>query len=181
MNVKGSIFITLVKVIKADKTGVYNKYLTNKDREIIQRKVLPSSWYPYETYQHCLKAVFEVVAKNDLNVAKEWGRLECQVAMTTVYQVMVKGKDPLSFLKSYQFFHRSFYDFSRSEVDVEGTNQAVWKLHDFDTTFAAVYYLIQGWLEHGMELCGAKNVKSVFLTKSWEGHPFTSMRFTWNM
>jgi hypothetical protein len=34
-------------------------------------------------------------------------------------------------------------------------------------------------MERGLELCGAKDVKSEFATKSWEGEPATSIRFTW--
>ncbi len=177
--VKGPVFIELVKMIKKDKSGVYDTYLTKKDREIISQKLLPSTWYPYEIYKRCLQAVFEVVAKNDLEVAKEWGRAACQTVMTGIYANVVKNCDPFSFIKKYQTTYRNIYDFGKTEVVAEGENQAVYTLSDFDAQFALGYYPIQGWLERGLELCGAKNVKSEFVTKSWEGQPATSIRFSW--
>jgi hypothetical protein len=179
MNVKGSIFIDMVRLIKKDKSDIYNKYLTDSDRRIINQRIMPGGWYPYETYKHCIAAIFEVVAKNDLDVAKEWGRYACQSAMTTTYSGIVSGRDPLFFIKNYEVTNRMFYDFGRIETIVEGKNQAVYKLSGFDAEFVVFYYLIQGWMERGIELCGAKNIESEFITKSWEGQPFTSMRFTW--
>jgi hypothetical protein len=179
-NVKGSIFIEVVKRIKKDKSGVYKKYLTNEDWDVISQNLLPSSWYPYEPYKNCLKAIFKVVAKNDLEVAKEWGRTSCQAVMTGIYASVLKKKcDPLSFIKQYDTTYRNFYDFGQTVVIAEGKNGALYQLSDFDEQFALVYYAIQGWIERGLELCGAKNVSSEFVTKSWEGKPFTSIRFTW--
>ena len=76
--------------------------------------------------------------------------------------------------------HKSFFDFGKTEVDVEGKNQAVMKFSNFDVKCAPIFYTIEGWLERGMELCGAKNIKSEFSTKSWEGHPATSWQLTWS-
>jgi hypothetical protein len=179
MNVKGSIIINMIKMIKKDKSGVYDKYLKNNDRELIDQKIIPSAWFPFDTYKRCLNAIFEVIAKKDLNVAKEWGRMECQVAMTNVYSSIVAGHDPVTFLRRYEIIHKNFYDFGRTEVIVEGKNRVLYKLSEFDAQFVVLYYVIYGWIERGLELCGAKNIKCEFVTKSWEGHPATSMRFTW--
>ena len=178
-NVKGSIFIALVKMIRKDKSGVFDKYLTDKDREIISQKILASTWYPYETFKHCLEAIFKVAAKNDFEVAKDWGRLVCQEVMTNIYKSLMKDCDPFSFIKKYEVTHMNLYDFGKTEIIEEAKNRVIHKLSDFDGQFALLFYIHQGWIEHGLELCGAKNVKSEFVTKSWEGHPFTSMRFTW--
>ena len=179
MNVKGSVFIDFVGVIKKDESGVYDAYLTDKDREIISQTMWPSTWYPYETYKHCLKAVFKVIAKNDLKVAKEWGRTSCEAIMTKIYKSILKERDPFSFIKKFETINRSFFDFGKTEIVAEGKNRAKYTLSSFDAEFAPLYYIIQGWIERGLELCGAKNVKSEFVTKSWEGQPFTSIRFTW--
>jgi len=179
MNVKGSVFINLVKAIKHDKSGAFNKYLTDKDRALLSNKILPSSWSPFETYEHCITAIFEVMAKSNPEVAKRWGRSECRAAMTGIYASFVDGQDPISFIHEYGMVHKRFYDFGKVEVMVEGKNQAVFKLIDFNTRCIPLYYFIQGWLEQGMELCGAKNIKFTFLSKSWEGHPDTSIRLTW--
>lgn len=56
-NVKGSILLDWVKAVRADKKGSYDKLLSDADKEIVARTILPSSWYPFETYMACFKAV----------------------------------------------------------------------------------------------------------------------------
>ncbi len=178
-NVKGSIFIDVVKTIKKDKSGVYDTYLTLEEWKILSQQIMPSTWYPYETYKTCLKAIFEIIAKNDFRVAKEWGRTSCQNIMPSIYSSVLKNCSPLSFLKKFETVYRSYYDFGNTEIVEEGKTQAVYKLSEFDAQFTVIHYTIRGWIERGLELCGAKHVKSEFVTKSWEGQPFTSIRFTW--
>ncbi len=179
MNVKGSIFVDLVKIIKSDKSGVYDTYLTNRDRDIIDHKIFPSSWYPFETYKRCLNAIFEVIAKKDPEAAKEWGRVTCKKVMTGVYTTVMKGCDPLTYLQKCETINKQFYDFGKTEITIEGKNQAIYKLSGFGADFIVFYYVSEGWVESGIELCGGKNIKSELVTKSWEGQPFTSIRFTW--
>ncbi|MBP7766032.1 MAG: hypothetical protein K4445_09410 [Deltaproteobacteria bacterium] len=179
MNVKGSVFINLVKAVKHDKSGAFDKYLTPKDRSILGGKILPGGWYPFETYEHCITALYDVAAKKNPETAKAWGRSECKAAMTGLYASFVSGQDPISFIHEYGRVHRRFYDFSRMEVVVEGKTQVLFKLLDFNTKCVPLYFIIQGWLEQGLELCGAKNVQFTFLSKSWEGQPDTSIRLTW--
>jgi len=181
MNIKGSVVIEVVKVIRKDKTGVFDKYLTGQDREIISQKILPSIWYPFETYKHCINAAFEVYAKKNPEILREWGRNAAQAAMTTLYTAYVTGRDPLTFLNKYEMIHKSFLDFSRVEVIKEKENQVLFKLHEMDPECVPFFYIIQGWLERGMELCGAKNIKLEFISKSWEGNPETTLRISWTM
>ncbi|MBN1662358.1 MAG: hypothetical protein JW943_02045 [Deltaproteobacteria bacterium] len=179
MKVKGSIFINLIKVIKSDKSGIFDKYLTAQDRGIINQKIYASFWYPYETYKNCLNAIYDVYGKKNPSAAKEWGRTGCKQAMTNMYSAFISDGDPMSFINSYGMIHKNFYDFGELEVIEEGKNQAVLKFTGLDAQCVPIFYMLQGWLEEGIALCGAQNIKGVFLTKSWEGHPETSMRFTW--
>lgn len=181
MNVKGSICIDLVKMIKNDKSGACDTYLTDKDRQIMSQRILPSIWYPYEAYKHWITAIFEVFAKKDTEVAKKWGAAVCQAVMTTMYAALITKRDPLDFLNKYGSIHKNFYDFGKIDVIVEKENQVLFTLpQEFKDCFP-VYYLIQGWLERGMELCGAKNITVGFISKSWEGKPDTTLRITWTM
>jgi hypothetical protein len=181
MNVKGSICINLVKMIKSDKSGACDKFLTDKDREIMNQKILSSIWYPFETYKHCINALFEVFAKKDPKVVIEWGRAVSQNAMTTIYAAYITSRDPMYFLNKYEIIHKNFLDFGKIEVVLEEQNQVLFKLSQLDPECVPFFYLIQGWLERGIELCGAKNIKIVLITKSWGGQPDTSFRITWTL
>jgi hypothetical protein len=39
--------------------------------------------------------------------------------------------------------------------------------------------MMRGWLERSLELCGAKNIKTEALTKSWAGAPETKFKISW--
>lgn len=181
MNIKGSIFIPVVKGIKSDKSGVFDKYLNNKDKDIISQKILPSIWYPFETYKNCINALFEVFAKKNPEIVIDWGRMASQQTMTTIYSAFVTKRDPISFLNKYEMVHRNFYDFGKIDVTTEKENQVLFKVTQIDPQCVPVFYLIQGWIEKGIELCGAKNIQIVLLTKSWEGHPDTTFRINWTL
>jgi hypothetical protein len=179
MQVKGSIFVEFVKTIRSNKTGVFDKYLTAADREIISQRILPNIWYPYETFKHCLTAVFEVLAKQDLEVVKEWGRAYGQAIMTTLYVTILKKGSPLSYVKRIGVLVRTFFDFGRVEIVLESETQAVYKIYDFDLQYAPIHYLLNGWIERTMEICGAKDLKCKTITKSWAGDANTSIRLSW--
>jgi hypothetical protein len=180
MSAKGSIIVPWVKAIKADKSGVYDKYLSNKDREIISERLLPNVWYPFETYRSCVNAVFEVIAKKDLETITEWTRIFSQQVMTGLYGGVLEGVTPLNYIKRCGRIFRNFFIFGKIEGAIEGENQALVKVFfESDIQFIPFNYIIKGWIEGNLALCGAKNVKGEIITKSWEGSPYTSMRFTW--
>jgi hypothetical protein len=181
MKVKGSIFIEFVKAIRANKTGVFDKYLTDEDREIISQRIMPNIWYPYETFKHCLWAFFEVMANKNLETIKGWGRLYSELVMPKIYAAILRTDDPLSFIKRVGVFERNFFDFGRVEMVLERNTQAVYTVTDLDPQFAPIQYMLFGWIERIMELCGAKNLRCTTLTKSWEGAANTSVRLTWTV
>ena len=180
MKVKGSIFVEFVKTIRANKTGVFDTYLTPEDREIISQRILPNIWYPYETFRHCLTAIYEVIGKKDLEVVKEWGRLYGQALMTTLYVGILKKGSPLTYIKRISVLVRNFFDFGRVEIVLESETQAVYKIFDFDPQYAPVHCILIGWIERTTEICGAKNLKCETVSKSWEGAACTSTRLSWD-
>jgi hypothetical protein len=179
MSVKGSVLVPWVKGIKANKTGVYDKYLSNKDREIISEKILPNVWCPFETYRHCVNALFEVVANKDPEVIADWTRIFSQQVMTGLYGGTLEGLTPLQYIKRCATIIRTYFSFGKIEGVVEAEKQALFTVSEFDMQFIPLQYIIKGWIEGNLSLCGAKDVRSEIITKSWEGAPNTSMRFTW--
>ena len=92
--VKGTILIDFVKTIKADKSGAYDEFLTDQDREIISQRILPSGWYPYQTFRNCFNASVQVLAKNDMEKVEQWGRLYGEAIITSVYKGLIKEGAP---------------------------------------------------------------------------------------
>jgi len=166
--VKGTVLVNSVKLIRADKSGIYDQYLTEEDKAIISRRISPAVWYPYETFKHCFKAIFEVAAKKDLDQVRKYSRFAGEMMITDIYKDTLKPGDPLSHLRKIPIYILTFYDFGQAEVVVEKPNQVLVRLIDYDPDFAPFYYMLAGVFECIAELCGGQNVRCEFVTKSWE-------------
>ncbi len=129
---KGSMFIMFVKAIRADKSGAFDKYLTDSDREVISQVILQSGWYPYETYKNCFKAVAEVMANNDPKTLIEWGREYGEATMSSIYKTVVKKDDVVSAMDTYQNVFKSQFDFGEIKCDVTGDNELEITISGFD-------------------------------------------------
>src|SRR5271157_5487019 len=93
--VKGTTMMYFVKTIRANKSGVYDKFLVDEDRAIIGTQIFPATWYPYETFKRCFLAVYEVIAKRSLEEVKEWGSLFSELIMTKILRNTINGDKPL--------------------------------------------------------------------------------------
>jgi hypothetical protein len=179
--IKGSILVDFVKTIKADKTGAYERYLTAQDKNIINQRILPSAWYPYETFRNCFNAVFEVLAKKNLDMVRQWGRFYGEQIIESLYKGLLKQGHPLDYIRKYEVYIKNFFDFGKIEVIEEAQNQVLIKMSEFDPEFPPLYSIMLGWLERTLELCGAKNIKMEVVSKSWEGAKETAVRFKWTL
>lgn len=177
--VKGSMLVDFVKNIRASKSGAYQDRLTDQDREVISGRIIPSAWYPFETYKNCFNAVVDVEAGGDMKKVTEWGRIYGEAIVTALYKGVIKTGNPCETLKRYDMFWPNFFDFGKVETTIDSDTEARMTIRDFDPDFEALYYMIRGWIERSVELAGGKNVEIVLLSRSWEGDPETSIRISW--
>jgi len=178
-SVKGSLFVDFVKTIRANKTGAYDSYLFDEDRKVLEGRILPSSWYPFETYKRCFQAVGKVVAHGSDSVYRGWGRQFCDEIMLSIYKRMLSDTSPMQTMRRYVSMFSMFYDFGTLELEERSENEVVLAFRDFDRDFAELYQLFYGWIERSLELSGAKDVQMNFLTCSWLGAPDTRFQIQW--
>ena len=179
--VKGTILVDFVKTIRADKTGAYDSYLTDEDRRIISERILPSGWYPYDTFKRCFNAVVAVLAKNDMEKVRQWGRIYGENIITNVYKGFIKQGAPMESLKKYSTYIRNLFDFGEFIVEPVSENEAFIIVRGLDKDFEPQYHMMRGWLERSLELCGAKDIKVEVISLEWEGAPETKSRISWKI
>ena len=177
--VKGSIFIDFVKTIKASKNPAYEKYLTAEDKQLLSQRLLPSAWYPFETFKHALEGIFEVLAKKNLDTVRGWGRVYGEAIISGFYTGIIRDGRPLESLQKYPTYLKNMLDFGSMEVKESGTNEALVTIRNFDPAFVPFFYIMFGWLERSLEMCGAKDVKSELISATWQGAPETQVKFVW--
>lgn len=177
--VKGSMLVTFVKAIKADKTGTCKKLLTDEDKEIISKLILATKWYPFETYKNCFKAVCKVNAGNNPEMLRQWGRLAGEETMTNIYKTVLNRKDAASALSAFQTVVKNVYDSIKIEKTMLSDNEVMITISEFDPDFQEWYLIGLGWIERTIELVIKKAVKSQIIEKSWLGAPATVFKMSW--
>jgi len=179
--VKGSILIDFIKTIKASKDPAYERYLTAEDRQLLSQRLLPSAWYPFETFRHAFQGIFEVLAKKNLDTVRSWGRLYGEAIVSGFYKGIIRDGHPMDSLQKYPTYLRNMLDFGSMEVKETGPTEALVTIRDFDPTLVPMFYMVFGWLERSLEMCGAKEIKSEVLAASWQGAPETKVKMTWKL
>ena len=57
---KGSLLKYVIKIIRANKTGVYDEILTEDEKRFVNQQVLDAVWYPYDFYKKLYNAIRKV-------------------------------------------------------------------------------------------------------------------------
>lgn len=179
--VKGSVLIDFVKTIKASKSQAYDKYLTEEDKKLFSQRLLPSAWYPFDTFKRAFLGVFEVLAKKDLETVRKWGRMYGEAIISNLYRGIIREGHPMESLLKYPTYVRNMYDFGKVEVKELGPTTALITVTEFDPDFVPFYYIMFGWLERSLEMCGAKEIQSELVSASWQGAPQTQIKLSWKL
>jgi hypothetical protein len=173
------MFKMIVKAIRANKSGVYDNILSAKDREFLSQNILSASWYPFDIYKRAFNALAEVMAKDNTDTWIQWGRMEGEATMTTIYKATIVDGDPHMAMEKFKRFFKLMYDFGELVIERISDKEMTITWKDFDPDFKVLYYVGIGWVERFLELCGARDLKSQFLTKSWEGAKETKIQVLW--
>jgi uncharacterized protein (TIGR02265 family) len=177
--VKGTMILGLVKTIRADTGNTYDPHLTDQDRALVARQILPSSWYPFDQFKRIFNTVMEVLVGSNTELVRTIGRSYGRDIVHSVYKNLVIEGDPMESLKKNQIAFKMFFDFGESSFERLSDHSGRVTIAGFDPSFERFYYILAGWLEECLELSGAKNVNSTFTSRSWEGDPDTVVEFSW--
>jgi uncharacterized protein (TIGR02265 family) len=179
MQVKGSMLMFVVKGVRAAGIEHFDHLLTDADRELLNQRILPINWYPFENYRRLFDSLVTVVARGNTRTVRQWGRDYGSTILEGVYRSVISPGNPLRSLKNYEQRFSSFYDFGALEVTETGPGSAQLEIRSFDPTWASIYEMISGWLERTIELAGGKDPRIEFLARSWAGDPSTIYSVSW--
>ena len=180
-HVKGSLFVEYVRMIRKLKDRDWDQYLTAEDREVMAQMILPSGWYPLETYQRMGIAVLHEIAGAKMETVRAWGRMSTDEILNT-YKTMIVEGEPVETLKKFQVLRNRFLDFEGLAVEPrEGKRVRLNVDVPFNDKLAdeACAFQMLGSFERLIELSGARNVRHEFVKKLWEGDPISVIEFSW--
>jgi hypothetical protein len=117
--VKGTLFVDYVRMIRSRKDVDWSKYLEPEDLEFLDEhvRILPSSWYPFDTFERYGLAVLEVIAGGKVEFAHMWGRMSTDLLLG-VYTTMLEPGDPAESARKLDIVRSGFFDFPGISVEL---------------------------------------------------------------
>jgi len=179
-NVKGVLFLDYVRMIRKSKGVDWKKHLTEADVNLIENWIEPSHWYPFDTFQRMGEAILAEIAAGDMDLVRSWGRLSVS-SLISIHEFLVKKGSPGESLKRFQLLKSSFFDFDGFSVEMISDTSATLKVYiaTREKSLEPSSYQLVGMVEGLIEVAGARDVQSRFLSKSWEGADKTLVDYAW--
>ncbi len=100
MEVKGTLLLHWVKAIRANRDKDWSDSLTAEDWELIDGRILPSNWYPFEQWVRIGSALFKVAGNRDLNLTRVFG-LDWMKNFLEVYKNILVDGDPAASITKF--------------------------------------------------------------------------------
>jgi hypothetical protein len=178
--VRGILFLDYVRMLKAQKSVDWATHLPPDDVGYLSERIDPDGWYPMESFERMGNQILATVAGGQLLAVHHWGRLSASVLRAAHPQLLAQD-DPVESLSRFRVLRATFFDFEAIEVPM---------LHDGEAQLVIHYYMgmpaeeaaavqTQGFFEGLLWLAGAKDVRSSFREKSWEGAARTLLDLKW--
>ena len=168
VHVKGSALKTSVAFISAKfgESG-WKKVLSSlpdKDREILSKRVLVSSWYPFSSYLSLLTTADKMFGKGDFALCADMGRYSAESDLGSVYMVFNKEANPHFIISRAAAIWKTYYDSGRMEIAEKGDKSVTLRILGFSSPARQHCLRVQGWMEMALRLSGGRNVR-VFESK----------------
>jgi hypothetical protein len=177
MRVKGTWVLDYARIIRATKDRNWDKYLKPEDWDIINGKVLPSNWYPYDFFLRAAWATFQEVGQGDLEMARSFGKFTLQ-NMLKVYKTLVVPGNPAASVEKLASLRRNFFEGGiGTEIPGKGPDWLTYRIprpgqgEDMEE-FKAFSYQLAGNIEELAKQAGARDLKVEFDIKE-EGADIT--------
>jgi hypothetical protein len=180
--VKGTMMADQVRMIRANKDKDWNKYLKSEDWNIIKGMVLPSAWYPLDTYKRCGRATFQVLAGGNTDLVRLRGRIRGKELFESTYKHIISDRNPMNALSSFVNLYGHLFNFSPLEFKKIDAKHAciLYSYRDPSDPGNLPYcYQLMGHLDTLVEMSGGTNVKIELKEKIWEGASATVFNIQW--
>jgi len=178
--VKGTLFVDYVRMLRAKKGADWARYLSPTDLDYLNQHIEPNGWYPMATFERMGVAILAEVAQGDLDLVREWGRYSIDWLCAQHPNLVAHG-DPCETLMRFQVQRQSFFDYpslTMREIH-DGGAMVVIAYGMCDRAEEAASHQTLGFFQRLLEVSGAKNVRVGFNSRSWNGEADTVLFMDW--
>jgi hypothetical protein len=178
--VKGSLLVDFVKMIRATPDLPWADHLPAEDLELVNQMILPASWYPLESFQRIGLAVFKLVAKENYDMLRAYGRSQADKLHQENPGMVSQGR-PGDTLEKQRVIQQRFYSFDLTESEDVGPGHIIVHIYT-NPEEVGVKMMIEinsGQVERLIELSGGTNIEVKLIEAVWEGADRSSLEVKW--
>lgn len=178
--VKGTLFVDYVRMLRSRKDIDWARYLEPEDLPFLSQRIALEGWYPMATFERFGLAILAEITRDDLFLARAWGRMSAEFLVTDNEQLLVSD-DPRESLMRVLVFRKSFFDFEVVSIPQLTDGHATIHVHYGMAPRAeqAAAFQTLGFFGRLVELSGAAGVMTQMTQRSWEGDPATEFTIDW--
>ncbi len=184
MEIKGSAVKSIPEFVKTRYTDQYENWknaLPEGVKEIFEKPVLPSNWYPLSDGGIVPTETLGKVFFNEDSREAAWqaGRFSAEIALTGIYKFFVKASTPHFIIARAGKIFSTYYRPSEMKVMGKGDKSVNLQILKFDEPNEVIEYRIAGWMEKGLEISGCKNVRVSMPKSLARGDEVTEFDIQW--
>ncbi len=179
-NVRGSLFVDYVRMLRAKKGAVWSDHLLADDMEYLVGRIEKTAWYPMATFERMGLAILSEIAGDDVRLVELFGRASVDGLLLQYPGLMVHG-EPRETVMRFQALQRGFFDFPAFDIGEISDHRTQIRI-DYqmsDRAEEAACHQSAGFFDRLLEISGA-NGRSVGLEKKrWRGDPTTLLSMSY--
>lgn len=178
--VRGSLFVDYVRMIRGKKGCDWRTHLAPEDMAYLDERVRPDKWYPMETFERMGNAILSEIGHGNLEMVRMWGRLSVG-PMRAQYPDLVKAGDPMETMARFMIFRKTFFSYDVFHVVELTPEHAIVSIAYEMGAMAeeAATYQTMGFFEAVLETAGASEVTSTLKKRSWAEEGATRVHLDW--
>ncbi len=179
-HVKGILFVDYVRMLRAHKDALLEAYLQAGDLEYLNQRIDPAGWYPMDVYERMGLAILAEIARNDLELVRNWGRQTIDELALAQPELFAGGDARETFMR-FQVLRQSLFDYPAARITAIHDGEARLEINYGMSPKAeeAAAHLSMGFLERLLEISRAGHADVHLRTRSWEGDDTTVILVRW--
>jgi hypothetical protein len=153
--------------------------LSEEDRQILSRTILPSLWYPLKVFNNFLKAEVKIIYKGDSSRLQKGSEEIVNNQLKGIYKFFVKLGSPEFVVGRIGSINSSYFNGIELEKEIS-KGRFVGKYRGFEADQEFFEDIIIGFYKKALEISGAKNIQARFDIPISHGKDYAQILVTWN-
>jgi uncharacterized protein (TIGR02265 family) len=182
--VRGTPLASVLRALRNQRRMRPLPELSSWEKDLIERKVAPSTWYAISVFDSLLQLVHRFVYDGSEAAAQNMGRVYARELLAQVPEALVVAGDPLQTLARVPMRWRAQYNFAEVQVSPlparEGEHGVRVRVASYPDMSACHGHAFIGFTRELAEKAGAASIEVQIEERPWMHNPLLSYTLNWS-